>query len=43
MFIIGQILVLFMVYKVLKNHYSSTKIFKDWYEDHLKNTLEEEQ
>lgn len=40
--IIGQILVLFMVYKVLKDHYSSTKTFKDWYEDHPKNTLEEE-
>ena len=40
--IIGQILVIFMVYKVLKDHYSRTKTFNDWYEDHPKNTLEEE-
>ena len=40
-FIVGQILVLFMVYKVLKDQYSSTKTFKDWYEDHRIDILED--
>ena len=33
-FIVGQILVLLMVYIVLKDNYSTTKTFKNWYEDH---------
>ncbi|TXE06783.1 hypothetical protein ES711_12575 [Gelidibacter salicanalis] len=31
---IGQVLVVIMVYKVLKNKYSTTKTFDDFYEDH---------
>jgi len=33
-FIIGHILILFMVYKVLVSPYSTNKTFRDWYEDH---------
>ena len=32
--ILGQGLVVFMVYKVLKDNYSTTKTFNDFYEDH---------
>lgn len=32
--ILGQVLVVFMVYKVLKDKYTTTKTFKDFYEDH---------
>ena len=31
---IGQVFLLIMVYKVLKNNYSTTKTFDDFYEDH---------
>lgn len=32
--VIGQALVVIMVYKVLKDNYSTDKTFKDFYEDH---------
>lgn len=32
--VLGQVLVVFMVYKVLKDKYSTTKTFEDFYEDH---------
>lgn len=38
---IGYFLILFMVYKVLTDQYSTTKTFKDWYEDHPMDTLDE--
>ncbi len=38
--IIGQILVVFMVYKVLTDNYKTNKTFEDFYEDYpLKNRL----
>lgn len=30
----GQILMIFMVYKVLTDNYKTSKTFEDWYEDH---------
>jgi uncharacterized membrane protein YagU involved in acid resistance len=33
LFISGNILVILMVYSVLKDKYTTTKTFKDWYED----------
>ncbi|MGL5111570.1 MAG: hypothetical protein ACRC6O_02905 [Flavobacterium sp.] len=33
LFIIGNCLILLMVYRVLKDMYSTTKTFEDWYED----------
>lgn len=41
LFIVGQLLVLYMVYTVLTDNYSTTKTFKNWYEDHPRNTLNE--
>ncbi|EIA09196.1 hypothetical protein HJ01_01582 [Flavobacterium frigoris PS1] len=38
---IGYFLILFMVYKVLRDRYSTTKTFKDWYEDQPMDTLGE--
>lgn len=38
--IFGYFLILFMVYKVLKDKYTTTKTFKDWYEDHPMDTLD---
>ncbi|MXN91092.1 hypothetical protein GR160_07600 [Flavobacterium sp. Sd200] len=38
-FIIGHVLILFMVYKVLASPYTSTKKFKHWYEDHTRTTV----
>ncbi|SDW81974.1 hypothetical protein [Flavobacterium degerlachei] len=38
---IGYFLILFMVYKVLTDKYSTTKTFKDWYEDQPMDTLDE--
>ncbi|MEE4000120.1 hypothetical protein V1T75_07195 [Tenacibaculum sp. FZY0031] len=32
--VIGQLLVVLMVYKVLKDHYTTNKTFEDFYEDH---------
>ena len=37
LFIIGNILVVFMVYKTLKELYTTTKNFDHWYEDKPKN------
>lgn len=31
---VGQVLVVVMVYKVLRDNYSTTKTFDDFYEDH---------
>lgn len=39
---IGALLILFVVYTVLRDDYKTSKTFKDWYEDHLMKTLEEE-
>lgn len=30
----GQILLIFTVYKILTDKYTTTKTFDDWYEDH---------
>lgn len=38
LFVIGNLLIVLMVYKVLKDFYSTTKTFKNWYEDHPKAT-----
>jgi len=38
--IIGQLFVLIMVYKVLKDKYSTNKTFDDLYEDYPVNTIE---
>ena len=35
---IGQILLIFAVYYVLKDDYQTEKEFKDWYEDHPVNS-----
>lgn len=32
--IIGQVMVVYMVYKVLTDNYSTNKTFEDFYEDH---------
>lgn len=32
--VIGQVLVVLMVYRVLVDNYSTTKTFQDFYEDH---------
>lgn len=39
LFITGNALVLLMVYSVLKDKYTTTKTFKDWYEDKPKEQL----
>jgi hypothetical protein len=39
LFISGNALVLLMVYSVLKDKYTTTKTFKDWYEDKPKEQL----
>ena len=41
MLVVGQCLVLFMVYKVLTDSYTTNKTFKDWYEDKPSRTLDE--
>ena len=41
LFIVGQLLVIYMVYTVLTDNYSTAKTFKNWYEDHPRNTLNE--
>lgn len=43
LYIIGILLIPFMVYKVLRDHYTTLKTFKDWYEDRPVETLDEEQ
>jgi hypothetical protein len=32
-----------MVFTVLKDKYETSKTFKDWYEDHPRKTINEEQ
>jgi hypothetical protein len=39
--IFGELLILFMVYMVLTDTYTTTKTFKDWYEDHPMDTLQD--
>ncbi|TDE06225.1 hypothetical protein [Flavobacterium hiemivividum] len=39
--IFGVLLILFMVYAVLTDKYTTTKTFKDWYEDHSMDTLDD--
>ena len=41
--IIGVFLIPFMVYSVLTDNYTTTKTFKDWYENRPMDTLDEEQ
>ena len=40
--LIGNFLIPFMVYIVLRDYYTTTKTFKDWYEDNAVETLDEE-
>jgi uncharacterized protein HemY len=40
LFIIGNLLVIFMVYKTLKDLYYTTKKFEHWYEDNPRNIQE---
>jgi len=38
--VLGQVLVVFMVYKVLTDNYKTNKTFEDFYEDHpIKNRV----
>ncbi|GGW67519.1 hypothetical protein DFQ11_10423 [Winogradskyella epiphytica] len=37
--VIGQIAVVFMVYKILHDKYTTTKTFDDFYEDHPMDTF----
>ena len=32
--VIGQVMIVFMVYRVLKDNYTTEKTFADFYEDH---------
>ncbi|UQD54996.1 hypothetical protein [Flavobacterium sp. K5-23] len=41
--IIGLFLIPYMVYTVLKDDYTTTKTFKDWYEDNPVKTLDEDE
>lgn len=38
LFITGNVLVVFMVYKVLKEYYKTSKNFQHWYEDNPRTT-----
>ncbi|SDZ96116.1 hypothetical protein SAMN05443667_101437 [Flavobacterium gillisiae] len=38
--IFGELLILFIVYRVLTDKYTTTKMFKDWYEDHPMDALD---
>lgn len=40
---IGIILIPYMAYIVLRDKYTTTKTFKDWYEDHPVETLDEDE
>jgi hypothetical protein len=42
LFLIGSLLIPFMVYKVLTDNYTTFKTFKDWYGDNPMTTLNEE-
>ncbi len=38
MFVVGHILIAWMVYSILTDKYTTKRKFKDWYEDHpIKN------
>jgi uncharacterized protein HemY len=37
MFIVGNLLVVYMVYKVLTDMYKTSKKFENWYEDNPRN------
>ncbi|WP_140484981.1 hypothetical protein [Flavobacterium sp. GSA192] len=41
--LIGVILIPYMTYCVLTDKYKTNKTFKDWYEDHPMDTLEDEE
>lgn len=43
LFLMGSFLIPFMVYKILRDNYTTFKTFKDWYEDNPIKTLDEEQ
>lgn len=43
LFLMGSFLIPFMVYKVLRDNYTTFKTFKDWYEDNPIKTSDEEQ
>ena len=43
LYCIGIPLISYMVYTVLHDDYSTIKTFKDWYEDHPMETLEDEE
>ena len=43
LYCIGIPLILLMVYTVLHDDYITARTFKDWYEDHPMETLEEEE
>ncbi|TRZ45252.1 hypothetical protein [Robertkochia solimangrovi] len=38
MMVAGQILIIYMVYRVLTDNYTTTRNFDDWYEDHPMNS-----
>lgn len=40
LFIIGNLLVIFMVYRTLKDLYHTTKKFEHWYKDNPRNIKE---
>lgn len=41
--IFGVFLIPYMVYKVLTDNYTTTKTFRDWYEDNPMKTLDKEE
>jgi hypothetical protein len=43
MYGVGNLLILFMVYRVLHDNYKTNKTFKDWYGDHFVENLEKEE
>lgn len=41
LFIVGNVLIVLMVYNVLIDNYTTKKTFKNWYEDRPLNMLDE--
>ncbi len=41
--IVGMFLIPYLTYTVLTDNYKTDKTFKDWYEDHHMNTLNEDE
>ncbi|GEC73139.1 hypothetical protein SAMN05443543_101237 [Flavobacterium flevense] len=41
--IVGMFLIPYLTYTVLTDNYKTDKTFKDWYEDHPMNTLNEDE